>query len=107
MLQMVDRGAELGRLLVQNQHQIDLLLLEQSRLAAEFVQTDYWDYAGSSTPYDWIRVNCHLTSNTVGDRVTVGERMAALAKTVKAVTKLVAELAGGVRGAKKAANKKA
>ena len=85
MLQMVERGAEVGRLLIQNQHQIDLLLLEQSRLAAEFVQTDYWDYAGSATPYDWIRVNCHLTSNTVGDRVTVGERMAELVSTVKAV----------------------
>ena len=82
---MVDRGAELGQQLIQNQHQIDLLLLEQSRLAAEFVPTDYWDYEGSATPYDWIRINCHLTSNTVGDRVTVGERMSELAESVQAV----------------------
>src|SRR5258708_39475246 len=85
MLQRVDEGAELGRLLIANQHQIDLLLLEQARLAAEFVKTDYWDYDGSTTPYDWIRVNCHLAGNTVGDRVTVGERMAELAESVQAV----------------------
>ena len=85
MLQRVDEGTELGQKLIQNQHQIDLLLLEQSRLAAEFVKTDFWDYEGSATPYDWIRFNCHLTSNTVGDRVTVGERMAELSESTKAV----------------------
>src|SRR5258706_10394121 len=85
MLQRVDEGAELGQQLIANQHQIDLLLLEQARLAAEFVKTDFWDYEGSSTPYDWIRVNCHLAGNTVGDRVTVGERMAELAESVQAV----------------------
>jgi hypothetical protein len=85
MFQMVERGAELGEQLIANQHQIDLLLLEQSRLAAEFVQTDYWDYTGSTTPYDWIRFNCHLTGNAVGDRVTVGERMTQLAESVQAV----------------------
>jgi hypothetical protein len=85
MLQRVDEGAELGQQLIANQHQIDLLLLEQARLAVEFVKTDFWDYEGSSTPYDWIRVNCHLAGNTVGDRVTVGERMAELAESVQAV----------------------
>src|SRR5437773_10192121 len=85
MLQMVDRGAELGQQLVENQLQIDLLLLQQSRLAAEFVRTDFWDWEGSATPYDWIRINCHLASNTVGDRVTVGERMTELAASVPAV----------------------
>ena len=85
MLQVFDRGAELAQKLVANQHQIDLLLLEQTRLAAEFVQTDYWDWEGSTTPYDWIRFNCHLTSNAAGDWVTVGERKASLADSVHAV----------------------
>src|SRR5258707_15862590 len=84
MLQRVDEGAELGQQLIANQHQIDLLLLEQARLAAEFVKTDYWDYDGSTTPYDWIRVNCHLAGNTVGDRVTVRGRRAELADSVQA-----------------------
>ena len=85
MLQRVDEGAELGQKLIESQHRIDLELLEQSRLAAEFVKTDFWDYEGSATPYDWIRFNCHLNGNTVGDRVTVGERMAELSESVKAV----------------------
>ena len=50
MLQMVDRGAILAQQLIENQRQVDLLLLEQSRLAAEFVQTDFWDWEGSATP---------------------------------------------------------
>ena len=85
MLQMVDRGALLAQQLIENQRQVDLLLLEQSRLAAEFVQTDFWDWEGSATPYDWIRINCHLTSNTVSERVSVGERMSELPQSVQAV----------------------
>ena len=85
MLQMVDRGALLAQQLIENQRQVDLLLLEQSRLAAEFVQTDFWDWEGSATPYDWIRIHCHLTSNTVSDRVSVGERMSELPQSVQAV----------------------
>ena len=85
MLQMLDEGAELGRRLIANQHQIDLLLLEQSRLAAEFVKTDYWDYEGSTTAGDWIRINCHLTSNAVWDRVTVGERLGEIRESVQAM----------------------
>jgi len=85
MLQAADRGAELAQKLIESQHRIDLELLEQSRLAAEFVKTDFWDYEGSATPYDWIRINCHLNSNTVGDRATVGEWMAKLSESVKAV----------------------
>ena len=85
MLQMVDRGAFLAQQLIENQRQVDLLLLDQSRLAAEFVQTDFWDWEGSATPYDWIRINCHLTSNTVSDRVSVGERMSELPQSVQAV----------------------
>jgi hypothetical protein len=50
MFQAVDRGAELAQKLIESQHRIDLELLEQSRLAAEFVKTGYWDYEGSATP---------------------------------------------------------
>jgi len=85
MLQMVDRGAVVAQQLIENQHQIDLLLLEQSRLTAEFVKTDFWDWEGSASPYDWIRINCHLTSNTVSDRATIGERLADLSQSVQAV----------------------
>jgi hypothetical protein len=85
VLQTLSRGAELAQQLIANQHQIDLMLLEQSRLAAEFVQTPYADEEGSATPYDWIRINCHLTSNQVSDRVAVGELMGRLAESTQAV----------------------
>lgn len=85
MLQLVSRGAALGQKLIDNQRQIDLLLLEQSRLAAAFVETDFWEEEGFSTPYDWIRINCHLTSNVVGDRAAVGERLSELSESVQAM----------------------
>ena len=85
MIQPLLEPEDLALRLMFNQHKIDLLLLEQSRLAAEFVQTDLADAEGYATPEDWIRINCHLTSNAVWDRVRVGERMAQLGETVEAV----------------------
>jgi hypothetical protein len=76
---------DLALQLISNQHLIDRLLLEQSVLAAEFVKTDLADGEGYATPYDWIRINCHLTSNAVSDRVRVGEHLAQLDETADAV----------------------
>jgi Domain of unknown function (DUF222) len=85
VLELVSDGADLALRLISNQHKIDLLQLEQSRLAAEFVATSQSDEEGYATPPDWIRINCHLTSNTVSDRVRVGELMTELAESVDAV----------------------
>ena len=85
MLQAVDRGALLGAKLKANQHQIDLLLIEQARLIAEFVKTEHWDDEGSVSPYDWIRFNCHLTSGAVYDRAAVGERLPQMGDSVRAM----------------------
>ena len=85
MIQAIERGALLARKLIANQHQIDLLLLEQARFCAEFAETEHWDDEGFTSPYDWIRISCHLTSNQVYDRVTVGERMQDLKASVEAV----------------------
>jgi Domain of unknown function (DUF222) len=76
---------DLALQLICNQHQIDRLLLEQSRLAAEFVQTGLAGDEGYASPHDWIRINCHLTSDAVSARVRVGERMGELSESVEAV----------------------
>ena len=75
----------LGEQLKAGQHQIDLLLLQQSHLMAAFVESGEWEEDGSATPYDWIRINCHLTSNAVYDRATVGEKAGELAESVQAM----------------------
>ena len=85
MLHAVDRGAAIAARLKANQHQIDLLLLEQARLIAEFAETEHWDDEGSVSPYDWIRIHCHLTSGAVYDRAAVGEHLGRLSESVRAV----------------------
>ena len=85
MLQIVSRGAELARRLIQIQRQIDTLQLEQSKLAAEFARSDHWADEGSNSPIDWLRFNCNLTEKVAGDRIAVGERCGQIAASVKAM----------------------
>src|SRR5437879_13193524 len=85
MLQVVAPGPDLGEQLILLQRQIDLLLLEHSRVAAEFAQGAQWADEGSNTAIDWIRFNCNLTEKAAGDRIAVGSRQAEIAASVKAM----------------------
>src|SRR5438132_11006174 len=73
MVELVPVGEEIGYQLITIRKVIDQLELKFSKLAAEFVKTDFWEDQGSASPYDWVRFNCHMTSNAAGDRVAVGE----------------------------------
>jgi hypothetical protein len=66
-------------------HAIDLMELSFSQEAAEFAATDAYEEDGFVTPIDWIRFNCHMTSNAAADRVAVGDRIGELGHTVDAV----------------------
>jgi hypothetical protein len=63
---------------------IDLQVLSFAREAAEFAATDAWEEDGSTSPIDWLRFNCHLTSTVAADRITVGEAMHQLTASVDA-----------------------
>src|SRR2546430_1950566 len=76
-----------GQKLVHHQARIDLLQLEQSRLAAEFAAGEEWDRDGFNSAYDWIRVNCHLPGNVAGNYLTVGAHLPQLGQSVEAVLK--------------------
>src|SRR5450759_1910692 len=78
-------GAELGQELVRLGQQRDLIDLRFSLLAAEFAATDEYDQQGYVSPIDWIRFNCHMTSNAAADRVAVGERMGELPESMDAM----------------------
>jgi hypothetical protein len=78
-------GAELGMELMRLARERDLIELRFALLAAEFVATDQYDKEGFVSPIDWIRFNCHMTSNAAADRVAVGERMGDLAETTDAM----------------------
>src|SRR3989441_12085377 len=85
MVEMVPIGEEIGYQLITLRKVIDQLELKFSRLAAEFVKTDFWEDQGSASPYDWVRFNCHMTSNAAGDRVAVGELVSNLAESSQAM----------------------
>src|SRR2546426_3652661 len=68
MLEMLQTGEEIGYQLITIRKVIDQLELKFSKLAADFVKTDFWEEQGSASPYDWVRFNCHMTSNAAGDR---------------------------------------
>ena len=68
-------------------HEIDMLELCFSNLAAEFSATDLWDEEGSATAIDWIRHRCHLTHGAAADRVTVGRRMEHLPESMQSLAR--------------------
>src|SRR5437660_3040131 len=87
MLQIASPVVTAGDKLVHNQARIDLLQLEQSRLAAEFAAGEEWDRDGFNSAYDWIRVNCHLPGPVAGNYLTVGAHLPQLGQSVEAVLK--------------------
>ncbi|HLQ14397.1 MAG TPA: hypothetical protein VK256_00865, partial [Candidatus Eisenbacteria bacterium] len=47
--------------------------LRISRLATRFAASDVWDEEGFVSAIDWIRFNCHMTSNAAADLIAVGK----------------------------------
>src|SRR5690349_2038414 len=62
--------------LVYREHQIALLQVEASMLAAELLRNGFLEQEGLNSPTDWLRFNCHLTDAVAGDRIRVGEHLA-------------------------------
>src|SRR5207249_10639342 len=84
MLQIGPTVVSAGQKLVHHQARIDLLQLEQSRLAAELAAGEEWDRDGFNSPYDWIRVNCHLPAHLAGNYLRVGAHVAEPSQSVQA-----------------------
>src|SRR2546421_6234991 len=74
--------AELAQELVFREHQIALLQVEASMLAAELSQNGFLEREGYNSPTDWLRFNCHLTDKVASDRINVGEHLAEMPMSV-------------------------
>src|SRR3984893_329580 len=74
-------GPELAKNLISLGQAVDLILLEFSRVAAEFSQTDEYDQLGFDSPIGWIKENCHLSGGAAADRVCAGEQLDHLAES--------------------------
>src|SRR4030081_8241 len=64
---------------------IDMQMLSVAREAAEFAATDAWDEDGSATAIDWLRFNCHMTSNAAADLIAVGKNLHRMPESAQAV----------------------
>src|ERR1700694_485904 len=76
---------DLRERLIHKRHLIDLMELSFAREAAEFAATNDYEQDGSTSPIDWIRINCHMTGNAAADRVAVGGLVGELEQTVDAL----------------------
>ena len=79
------RLSRVAQKLQQVLHQTDLLQLQAARLAAQFAATEEYDDQGFATPIDWIRLNCHVTSNVAADLIAVGKNLERMPGSLQAV----------------------
>src|SRR3989440_5879183 len=82
MLQPAPSTQELAQELVFREHQITLLQVEASMLAAELLRSGFLEDEGYNSPTDWLRFNCHLTDKVASDRINVGEHLAEMPMSV-------------------------
>src|SRR5258708_20938818 len=61
--------------------------LRISRLATRFASSDVWDEEGFVSAIDWIRFNCHMTSNAAADLIAVGKNLERMPETDRAVSR--------------------
>src|SRR2546430_16508248 len=78
MLQASPSQDEIAQELILRERQIALLQLEASVLACQLLENGFLEDAGYNSPTDWLRFNCHLTDKVAGDRIRVGEQLAAM-----------------------------
>ena len=78
-------GAEVGEQLRQVVHQMDILGLQASSLAARFAATNEYDEQGFATPIDWIRFNCHMNAGAAANLIAVGESLDRMPESHQAV----------------------
>ena len=78
---------ELSVDLIRLRRVIDRLEVDFSQTAAGFAATREYDRQGSSSPVDWIRHNCNMSSTTAADKVCVGEELAKIPRSVEALAR--------------------
>jgi len=78
-------GEEIATELICRRQKINQDELEFSVLAAEFAQTDEYDWQGADSPISWIKANCHMSGAAAVDRICVGEQVQRLGQSARAM----------------------
>src|SRR5258706_469185 len=78
-------GEDIAAELIRRRQKIDQDELEFSVLAAQFAETDEYDWQGFDSPHAWLKANCHLSGGAAGDRICVGQQLAHLDQSSSAM----------------------
>ncbi|MFI5287500.1 MAG: hypothetical protein ACHQ4F_14420, partial [Candidatus Dormibacteria bacterium] len=78
-------GFELGERLIRLRHGIDLLELRFAHEAAVFAAGDEYEVQGSTSPIDWVRHQCRMSSTAAARSIATGEAAAELPASVAAL----------------------
>jgi Domain of unknown function (DUF222)/HNH endonuclease len=78
-------GEAIAAELIRRRQKIDQEELEFSRLAAQFAQTDEYDWQGFESPIAWLKANCHMSGGAAGDRICAGQQLERLGQSSEAM----------------------
>jgi uncharacterized protein DUF222/HNH endonuclease len=80
-------GEAIAAELIRRRQKIDQDELEFSYLAAQFAQTDEYDWQGFESPIAWLKANCHISSGAASARICAGQQLARLDQSSTALGK--------------------
>jgi Domain of unknown function (DUF222) len=78
-------GEAIAAELVRRRQEIDQKELEFSYLAAQFAQTDEYDWQGFDSPIGWLKANCHMSGGAASARICAGQQVEHLGQSSKAM----------------------
>src|SRR5260370_37176199 len=78
-------GEAMAAELIRRRQKIDQDELEFSCLAAQFAQTDEYDWQGFESPIGWLKANCHMSGGAASARICAGQQVEHLGQSSKAM----------------------
>ncbi len=78
-------GEAIAAELIRRRQKIDQEELEFSCLAAQFAQTDEYDWQGFESPIAWFKANCHMSGGAASARICAGQQLEHLGQSSEAM----------------------
>src|SRR5713101_1403029 len=80
-------GEAIAAELIRRRQKIDQAELEFSCLAAQFAQTDEYDWQGFESAIAWLKANCHMSGGAASARICAGQQLEHLGQSSNALGK--------------------
>src|SRR5713101_7129125 len=80
-------GEAIAAELIRRRQEIDQKEVEFSCLAAQFAQTDEYDWQGFESPIAWLKANCHMSGGAASARICAGQQLEHLGQSSEAMAR--------------------